>query len=118
MHGLVDHEDVDFPGLGFLDGDGVTNSFSGEVLNSELEKVSGADSIVDTKGEKQEVSRLGGQKLFYAGDVVEVSDGFNGDFATLDRVIAIFHKCSLNVKYLPVIIILLNIGRELKNDYS
>ena len=56
VDGFVEHDDVGLAGFGFFDGDGVTNSFIGEVLDFEAEDVTSSDSIVDTKGEKREVS--------------------------------------------------------------
>lgn len=56
VDGFVEHDDVGLAGFGFFDGDGVTHSFVGEVLDFEAEDVTSSDSIVDTKGEKQEVS--------------------------------------------------------------
>ncbi len=56
MDGFVEHDDVGLACFAFPDGDGVTNSFVGEVLDFELEDITSSDSIVDAKGEKQEVS--------------------------------------------------------------
>ena len=56
MDSFVEHEDIGFSGFRFSDGDGVTYSFVEEVFDFEAENVTSSDSVVDTKGKKQEVS--------------------------------------------------------------
>ncbi len=54
VDGFVDHQDVDLPGLGLFDADGVSNPFPGYVLDLEAQDVSGSDTVVDTQGEQQQ----------------------------------------------------------------
>ena len=56
--------------------------------------------------------------MFYAGDVVKVSDGVYRDFGTFGWMVGIGHTCSLNVKFLHDYSRLLNIYRELKSADS
>ena len=56
MDSFVEHEDIGFSGFRFSDGDSVTYSFVEEVFDFESENVTSSDSVVDTKGKKQEVS--------------------------------------------------------------
>lgn len=115
MHRFVYEQDVGFPGFGFGDANGVAYPFSGKVFDSEFEQVSGADSVIDAKGEQQKVSGLGGQQLFDGADVVGVSDGFNRNFAAFGRVVRVGHvEGSFKVKFLHDYSIILNICRELK----
>ena len=56
VDGFIEHDDVCFASFGFFDGDGVTCFFACEVFDFESEDVTSSDTIVDTKGEQEEVS--------------------------------------------------------------
>ena len=58
MDFFIDGEDIDLFSFGFFDLDGVAGFEVFYVRDFEFEQVAGSDSVVDAKGEEEQVTRF------------------------------------------------------------